>query len=211
MNKITKASIATASGVVLLMGGAASLAYWNDSTDLGVDGQTISAGSLSATPVDAGAWTKAFNGGTPAALSNAQLTDVRIVPGDTLEYTQEIEIAAVGDSLYFTVTPTDGAIAGAGGADGALQAILDAHSTFDVAAVSGGSVALTGSTAGVYEVTSNSGAPATVEVTWTIAWPFDEDPDGAGAGISPDVDNAAQGGAVSLTAGALTVTQVGAP
>ena len=34
MNKLTKGAIATAAGVILLMGGAGTLAYWNDSDNV---------------------------------------------------------------------------------------------------------------------------------------------------------------------------------
>ena len=35
MNKLVKGSIAGAAGIILLMGGAGSLAYWNDSATAG--------------------------------------------------------------------------------------------------------------------------------------------------------------------------------
>ena len=62
MNKLTKAAIAGAAGVILLMGGAGSLAYWNDSIASNPAGQTISAGTLTVTAASAGGWTKAFSG-----------------------------------------------------------------------------------------------------------------------------------------------------
>ena len=44
MNKFVKGSVAAGAGMVLLLGGAGSLAYWNTSTDLGAS--AINAGSL---------------------------------------------------------------------------------------------------------------------------------------------------------------------
>ncbi|WP_159448746.1 alternate-type signal peptide domain-containing protein [Demequina sp. NBRC 110053] len=205
MNKLTKASIATGSGVILLMGGAASLAYWNDTEELGADGTTVNAGQLSIAPINGASdgWVKQFNGTGDQALTD--LTGVQIVPGNTLIYTDTFEVTATGDDLAFEIEPADAAVDAASSdtEDTALEAIL-ADGDIDVTVVEGASISEIG-TSGVYEVTDNAGAPATITVTWTIDWPF-------GGASSPATDNAAQLGAVDLVAdGALTVTQVIAP
>lgn len=208
MNKVAKGTIAAAAGVILLMGGAGSLAYWNDSANLGGNGQTISAGQLDITAVNGGAWTKGFynNAGTqvvaPAAVAN--LSTVRVVPGNRLVYTQTFNLTASGDDLWFTITPTAGSVTAATGAaeDVALAAQINASALpdkFQVSAVSGGTV-VASSTPGTYTVSSNAGTPSTITVTWTVDFPF-----GATA------VNTAQLGDVNLSQGAITVTQVAAP
>jgi alternate signal-mediated exported protein len=90
MNKFTKASIATGAGIVLLLGGAGTLAYWNDSASVGAS--TITAGTLAIDSAGDGAWTA--NG---SAVTD--IDDFRVVPGDTLVYTETFTIDAVGDNL----------------------------------------------------------------------------------------------------------------
>jgi len=95
MNKLVKASIATAAGIALLMGGAGSLALWNDSVN--VSAGTVSSGTLDVSTGTAGAWT--INGATPF---NA--TTGKIVPGDTVTFKQTLTLSATGDNLKATVT-----------------------------------------------------------------------------------------------------------
>ncbi len=83
MNKLTKAGIATAAGIALLMGGAGTLAYWNDS--VGLAGDAIQTGHLVLSSNEDGAWT----GG-----------DIEyFVPGDTNTYTETLTVDALGDNL----------------------------------------------------------------------------------------------------------------
>lgn len=208
MNKLVKGSIAGAAGIILLMGGAGSLAYWNDSAAAGPAGGTsITAGTLTVTAANAGSWTKGFYNaaGTVVTAQSAvgTLSSVRIVPGNRLIYTQNFNIVATGDDLYFTIGSTAGSVSGAtaGAADVALAAQVNASGTtgFAVSAVSGGTV-VPATTPGTYKVSSNAGTPSVVTVTWTIDFPF-----GATA------VNTAKTGAISLTQGAITLTQVAAP
>jgi alternate signal-mediated exported protein len=209
MNKLVKGAIAGAAGIVLLMGGAGSLAYWNDSANAGpsAGSNSITAGTLTVTAVNAGAWTKGFYNaaGTvvtaPAAV--ASLAAVRIVPGNRLVYTQSFNVVGTGDDLYFTITSSAGAVtaASAGAADVALAAQINASATtaFSIASITGGTVTAA-TTPGTYKVSSNAGTPSTIAVTWTVDFPF-----GASA------VNTAKTGAVSLSQGAITLTQVAAP
>lgn len=205
MNKNVKASIAIAAGVVLLMGGAGSLAYWNDSQSVGAAGSTISAGTLTATATGAGTWKKSFNGGTETTVTN--LTN--IVPGNRLVYTQTFTVNASGSDLYFTITPTAGSIVAGSGSNGTAlaSALSGATSTFAVtnnAAATGTTIAPS-TTSGVYKV--GAGATATtITVTWTIDWPFGTAPANNTSG-----DNAAKAGSVTLSGGAVTLTQVATP
>jgi alternate signal-mediated exported protein len=210
MNKLVKGAIAGAAGIVLLMGGAGSLAYWNDSATAGpgAGSNSITAGTLTVTAANAGAWTKGFYNaaGTqvtaPAAV--ASLSAVRVVPGNRLVFTQNFNVVGTGDDLYFTIGSTAGAVTGAtaGAADVALAAQINASGTtaFSIASITGGTVVSTGVTAGVYKVSSNAGTPSTIAVTWTVDFPF-----GATA------VNTAKTGAVSLSQGSITITQVAAP
>ena len=209
MNKLVKGAIAGAAGIVLLMGGAGSLAYWNDSANAGpgAGSNSITAGTLTITAANAGSWTKGFYNaaGTvvtaPAAV--ASLSAVRIVPGNRLVYTQNFNVVGTGDDLYFTISSTAGAVTGAtaGAADVALAAQINASGTtaFSIASITGGTV-VPATTPGTYKVSSNAGTPSTIAVTWTVDFPF-----GATAVTT------AKPGAVSLSQGSITLTQVAAP
>jgi alternate signal-mediated exported protein len=209
MNKLVKGTIAGAAGIILLMGGAGSLAYWNDSATAGpgAGSNSITAGTLTVTAVNAGSWTKGFYNaaGTvvtaPAAVGS--LAAVRVVPGNRLVYTQNFNLVATGDDLYFTIGSTAGAVtaATASAADVALAAQINAAglTAFSVGSVSGGTV-IPATTPGTYKVSSNAGTPSTIAVTWTVDFPF-----------GATVVNTAKTGAVSLSQGAITVTQVAAP
>jgi alternate signal-mediated exported protein len=184
MNKLTKGAIATAAGVILLMGGAGTLASWNSSATAGAS-QTISAGSLGVTAGTAGVWKNAA--GTTITPSS-----YKIVPGDVLTYTQTFNLAATGDNLLFTVSATPGAIAGATSAtaDTKLAAQTSSSATYTV---SGSNIAASTS-ANTYKVASNSGT-STVTITMTVQFPY------------AAADNTSQLGSITLGAGAITLLQ----
>lgn len=102
MNKLVKGSVAAAAGIVLLMGGAGSLALWNDSADL--TGGSIDTGELSIVSNGDGAWA------TGIALW---------VPEDTDTYTETFDITASGDNILaeveaiYTAVSTEGVTADA--------------------------------------------------------------------------------------------------
>jgi alternate signal-mediated exported protein len=209
MNKLVKGAIAGAAGIVLLMGGAGSLAYWNDSANAGpASGQNlINAGTLTVLPVDAGTWTKGFYNaggtlvGSTSTILPANLGAVRIVPGNKLSYAQTFNLTASGDDLYFTITtPTTGGVQAnnpALPADVALAAQATGNPV--VGSVTGGNVVATGVTAGVYKLNASAG-PSTITVNWVVNFPF-----GASA------VNTAKDGVIKLTQGSIVVTQVAAP
>lgn len=89
MNKMAKGAIATAAGVVLLIGGGGTLAVWN--VEKNSQAGTIQAGNLDLTTAN-GQW---LANGKPVANISAY----RIVPGDVLEYTEEVTITVDGDNL----------------------------------------------------------------------------------------------------------------
>ena len=82
MNKLVKASVAAAAGIALLMGGAGSLALWNDSAT--VSSGTVSTGELSLTSNGAGSWADGIS---------------LWVPGDTDTYTEVFTVVASGDNI----------------------------------------------------------------------------------------------------------------
>ena len=188
MNKIAKASIAGAAGVVLLMGGAGSLAYWNSTANLGSNGTTITAGTLSAT-AGVGSWTSSFNGGASAAGLPALL-----VPGNRLTYTQTFTVSATGDNLLFSVGVTTPTL------DGTNKLAAKLVQTGVVSVQKSDGTVLTPNGNGSY--TAAQGV-AKIVVTQTFTWGFGTAPSSNTAG-----DNDAQGVSYTLpTSGVVTLTQ----
>jgi len=99
MNKLVKGSIAGAAGIALLLGGAGTLAYWNDSATLSGAG-TVTAGTLDLGTAADGVWT-ATNGSI--TTTDVDIDGFLIVPGDTLTFTQTIPVSATGNNLRFEV------------------------------------------------------------------------------------------------------------
>lgn len=175
MNKLTKAGIATAAAVALLMGGAGTLAYWNDTADL--DGASvISAGNLDVEAGAAGSW---------VGISN--IDNYRIVPGDTLTFTQDVTVVAQGDTLVANLALAPFAVTAASTAaeDVALAAALTESATFAVVSGGGAGVVIGNDTdtnagnggngvlAGTVKFTPGAGATltTTLEVEVTITFP----------------------------------------
>ncbi|SKB09922.1 alternate-type signal peptide domain-containing protein [Aeromicrobium choanae] len=91
MKKSTKGALAAGAAAVLLLGGAGSLAYWNDTAT--ADAGTITAGSMDLSAVTCGAsW---LEGATPVTT---------IVPGDTVTKSCTGTLTLVGDHIGATVT-----------------------------------------------------------------------------------------------------------
>lgn len=88
-----RALFAGAAAVALLTAGGGSFAMWQDTADVST-GATITSGTLDLTPATAGTWTYAGTAQTPSL----------IVPGDTLTYTQDVQIDLTGDNLAATLT-----------------------------------------------------------------------------------------------------------
>jgi alternate signal-mediated exported protein len=197
--------VATATGIVLLLGGAGSLAYWTDSATPSANNQQINAGTLALT-AGTGTWTKAFvNAAGTTTVGPAPVTDftnVKIVPGNKLVFTQVYTVTAAGDDLFFRIggnTAASGTLS-----PGTLAtAIGGANSVYSVTTSALTGIALTGVTANTYKVTGTG--TGTITVTWTITWPF-----GIAGGTGGTADNNAKGATVTLTAAPLTLTQVDA-
>lgn len=147
MNKLVKGSVAAATGIVLLLGGAGSLALWNDTAD--ITDASVDSGNLTLTATT-GTWT-----GAPAIW----------VPGDEASYTSTITVVATGDNIAADLEID--ALALAGG-DAELLADLD----IDFAVVGALPAGVT-ATAGGYSI--NQAGTFTLPVTVTVA--FDEGSD----------------------------------
>ena len=98
MNKFTKGAIATGAGIVLLLGGAGTFAYWNDSADIAAG--DIESGTLSLT-AGANGW-EDQDGDTIADINS-----FLIVPGDVLTFTGAYTIDATGNNLLATLDVDD--------------------------------------------------------------------------------------------------------
>lgn len=151
MNKFTKGAIATGAGVVLLLGGAGTLAYWN--ADAAVDAGSITAGTLTIESAAAGQW-QDISSDVAGAPKNISTGTFLVVPGDTLRYTETFTVGATGTNLKANITANPGSI-DTGDWGSAVTAATD--------------IKIGGST--VSQITSaNNGA--TVTVTVTLTFPF---------------------------------------
>ena len=100
MNRTTKGALAAGAAGVLLLGGAGTLAYWNDEAP--VEAGQVEAGSLDLSDVTCGAeW---LEGGQPVA---------KIVPGDVVTKTCTGTLSLEGDHIAATVTLDDASVAAA--------------------------------------------------------------------------------------------------
>lgn len=182
MNRLLKGSIAGAAGLVLLLGGAGTFAYWND--QVGIAGGPVTAGQLDISDDGvAGVWRDQTNTViTPATF--------RVSPGDTLTYTDQLTVTASGINLVASLALTGGAIAPANpqtAADVALASFLTANAVLTATgtAVSG---------TGPYTIRQGTGV-----VTVTVTIPF---PIGATA-----TNSSAMLGAVTLSNMSVALTQ----
>lgn len=96
-SKLTKALVATGVGVALLAGGGGTFATWYASTT--TTGPTITSGDLGLTASGVGTW----------HIGDALIADIanyRVVPGETLTFTQSVKIDATGNQLQAVLKPS---------------------------------------------------------------------------------------------------------
>lgn len=100
MKNKTKGLIAGAAGIALLTGGS-TFALWTASDS--VAGGTITNGELDVAAIDAISWAdvSADRADAPHAIT---LATWQMVPGDTIEGTQDIDVALDGDNLVAELT-----------------------------------------------------------------------------------------------------------
>ena len=195
MKKITKATLAAGAGLALLLGTGGTLAYWNSSASLG--SATITAGNLALTQVGNGTWQIQHT----SAAAPEPVTDIaalRLVPGDKLIYTGDYKIAAQGRNLVFKADIAPGAITAASAgtaADEKLKTRLTQSAEYTINGVKGQTATI--------KHKSDAAGSYDVKIAVTLTWPFDQP-----AGTSPAEDNPAKLGKVSLSAFAVTATQL---
>ena len=189
MNKLIKGSIAGAAGIALLLGGAGTLASWNDTASIA--GGTIVAGNLAiGTSTTAATWT--INGGTP----RADLTGYKAVPGDVIVYTKPVSITATGDNLVATLSLGAGSITATSSSTAADVALANYLTKSATLTATGAGIAASGSNFTVTAGTAGVAQDVTVKVTITF-------PKNAAAGF----ENNTKTGSVSLAGLGITLTQ----
>jgi alternate signal-mediated exported protein len=104
MNRSTKGALAASAAGAVLLGGAGSLAYWNNNDTIG--GAAIASGTLTLTqegPQTCSDWTLDAAGG--ATTYNPGVT--LVVPGDVITRTCDYTVTASGEHLSATlgITP----------------------------------------------------------------------------------------------------------
>jgi alternate signal-mediated exported protein len=105
MNKNVKGSLAAAAAAVLLLGGAGSLAFWNDSQT--VTGTTVNAGELKldASSCGTAGWTVSNSVEKVSNVAFDPATE-KVVPGDVLTKTCNVQVTAVGKNLRAVLAAT---------------------------------------------------------------------------------------------------------
>lgn len=176
MKNTTKGAIAGGAGLVLLAGGS-TFALWSDT--LNVNAGTVTAGVLTIDAAGSPAWRDISPEITPATIAN--ISTFRLVPGDVIEYRQELTIGATGKNLRAVVDYDDTSVTSTGDLD-------------DYADVS---IALFQSDG----TTPVSGATITAGGTYFAVVTIDFDDDGS---ITTDQG---QGGTINLGALDITLTQ----
>ena len=161
MNKLTKAAIAGAAGIALLLGGAGSLALWNASDT--VSAGAVNTGTLTLTAT-AGSWNTA-----PA----------KWVPGDSYEYTANVVVTAVGEHIMGTLSVDPASITG----DAGLIADLDISLT--VTGTLPGGVSSNGD--GTYNIAN----PGTYSLPVKVTVAFDSTSDNSTQGKSVNLTSLA--------------------
>lgn len=109
MKKITKAAIAGTAGVALLLGGAGTLAYWNDTKTGAVT--TIASGDLHFGTITDGTGWSLQQKAADLPVGTAQLTGVTytnqlVVPGDVLTNTISVPVTITGTNNKATFALT---------------------------------------------------------------------------------------------------------
>lgn len=148
-----KGIVAIAAGAALLLGGGGSLAYWSVSQNAVVD--DIQTGDLNLT-TGTGTWT--LNG-----VAVADVSTIKIVPGDSLVLTQPLNLTLVGDNLKAQLAVDSSSLVSIGGNTTANVTVTSAVSGLTA---SGGVYPVTPST-----LASNPTIAATVTINFASSTP----------------------------------------
>ena len=189
MKKFVKASIATAAGITLLLGGAGTFATWNAKASAG--SAEIVAGNLVVKSKGEGVW---MSGNTAIDINT-----YAIVPGEVLTYTKEMTVIAEGEQLTAELGLTGGSVAAVdknNPADVELAKLLVNKNSNVTLTAAGEGIVLT--SPNTFSVTpGDKKIEETVTVTVTVAFP--DEAEGA--------ENDAMRGKVSLGGLDVTLTQ----
>lgn len=98
MKNMIKGAVVAGVGVALLLGGGGTLAVWNAQVESNAG--TIASGDLNLQAQNAGTWTSNVSGD----ITN--IASYKVVPGETLTYTQPLGITLEGDNLKATLKLT---------------------------------------------------------------------------------------------------------
>lgn len=192
MRNSIKAALAATAGGALLLGGAGSLAYWQDAETEGA--HTITSGRLDLSAPDCG---NGWNDGT----GDIDLAVFRIVPGDTLTMACEFTVDAAGDNLLTELAFTKPALD-----SNTLAGELDYSATYELNTLGPADL-------GPYD----NGAPAitnlddgdVITVEYTVALPFEvgvvNNDSNSGAEFTSG-DTGLVGGELTAVLSALTLT-----
>lgn len=188
--KDDQGAIAAAAAALLLVGGGGTFMSWNDNVTQ--PDQGIAAGNLALKEGEAGTWT------LNTVPVGTNIDAVKVVPGDTLVFTQAVTYTTEGDDLKATLKITPGAITPVNNDEGSADSNL-ATQLFNKAEISLGETLPGGVTnvdATTYEFEENT--TGTVNATVTIDFPFEGS------------TNDSQLGKVNLSGMALALTQTDA-
>lgn len=188
MNKFAKGSLAAGAGLVLLLGGAGTLAYWNDSAQLA--GGTINTGSLTLDQ-------------SSDAESGWDQDITTWVPGDKATYTTTLTLEAEGDHIEGNIVLEPTSIAFTGGTDltpAELAEKFGVEVEFGTATVTGGEGDLTPGNDTVDptfdSVVFDGAGTYEIPVSVTVEMPFGD-----------TADNSAQDAQIDLSKLSFTATQ----
>ena len=183
MRNSIKAALAATAGAALLLGGAGSLAYWSDASEVQPD-TTLTSGTLDLGAPTCASWK--LDGG-----SDFDTASDTIVPGGTLTRACQFQISAIGDHLTAQLTANAPSMA-----DSALEDELTFSAAYEIDTDD------TDDDTGETAVDTDAGAVAFsdaddgsyLRVLFTVAFPF-------GVGVDNDSN-----GAVTAQLDAITVT-----
>lgn len=163
MKNTTKGTIAIAAGLVLLLGGAGTLAYWTETETAAAQNDVITTGHLKVDLDASPSWSVTHNNGTATPTTEA-ITDIaafRMVPGDTVTYTVPFSTDARGTNLT-----AEGTVAWGGYTSLPTGLASSVAGTYDGAAIANG----------VFDVVSSeAGSTANGTLVFTLTWPFGTD------------------------------------
>jgi alternate signal-mediated exported protein len=185
MERVTKAAIATGAAAILLLGGAGTLAYWNQGGQSTIGGLTT--GNLSADNQVCTDWTYANGSAEGTAVVNG------LVPGDEVTVTCTIDVTGKGDHLGIVASFT-GFSADSVNSQNITGLSATVGSPELVTGKEGGATIKTDSSNNSYVDMSTSTGPATISVEIDVTYAY-ADGDNTGQNITV----AAADQALSLT------------